>query len=131
MFHRIKLFELMSDRLEIVKVNNIKFPILFSDIKSMKFFGREKGSLVKQLSKEADAMKWQEFPYYVGIEGASGKILISRKSGVNRLRYLLPWLNTLEKSRHYSLCPSEPKEFFDQLCVAYEKWRRTNVKGNQ
>ncbi|MFC1839333.1 adenylate/guanylate cyclase domain-containing protein [Thermodesulfobacteriota bacterium] len=146
---KIKLFDLMNDRLEIVKGDNKRFSILFSDIKSIIFYGKEKGSLIRYLYKEADqhksigaddkssiftGLKTFRFtgmmPYSIGIGGSSlGSVYIVRKSGFNLLKILIPWLNTLEKSKNYMLHPSDPKEFFDQLHIAYEKWKRANVKS--
>jgi class 3 adenylate cyclase len=145
-FQRIKLFDLVSDKIEVLKGNNKRFSILFSDIKSIGFCSRKKGSLLKYIYREVDqynAMKeydeilifnlwWKELndfkrPYPIGI-GTKGQIIISRKSGFGKLRLLLPWLHTLEKCQHYSIQPSEPKEFFEQLLVAYEKWKRANAR---
>jgi hypothetical protein len=70
-------------------------------------------------------------PYEIGFSGrANCMIFITRKSGVGWLKLLLPWLHTLEKSRSYILRPSEPKEFSEQLYVAYEKWKRLNIKAH-
>jgi len=54
-----------------------------------------------------------------------------RLKGSNWRGLFFPWFYTLHKSQHLALNLTEPEEFFDQLCVAYEKWQRTNVKGNQ
>jgi len=68
-------------------------------------------------------------PYSIGIRGMNKEaVYIVRKSGFNLLKILIPWLHTLSKSKNYVLHPSEPREFFDQLSVAYEKWKRLNVK---
>ena len=148
MFQKIKLFDLMSDRLEIVKGDNKRFSLLFSDIRSIIFYGKKKGSLIKYLYKEADQYKSMArddrysiltqlkafrfihmMPYSIGIRGMNKEaVYIVRKSGFNLLKILIPWLHTLSKSKNYVLHPSEPREFFDQLSVAYEKWKRLNVK---
>ena len=149
MFQRIKLFDLMSDRLEFVKEDNERFSIPFSDIESIKIIIPEKrsgflGLSTKSLYKTADQYNAMEdyeqvpnikinrrqelpFAYTIGL-GRKGSILIKRKSGYNLLKMLMPWLDTLKKSKYYALCPSEPREFFDQLFIAYEKWKRLNVK---
>ena len=141
-FRPIKLFDLMSDRLEIVKGDNERFSIPFADIRSMEFYGRGKGFVIpKFLYKKVDEgtplKDYKEFStfwpnltdllllawaYDIGI-GRIRQIHIIRKSGFKWLKHLKPWLHTLQKSQSYILYPSAPKEFFDQLCVAYEKWR--------
>jgi class 3 adenylate cyclase len=150
MFQKIKLFDLMSDRLEIVKGDNKRFSLLFSDIRSIIFYGKKKGSLIKYLYKEADQYKSiarddrysiltqlkafrfiHMMPYSIGIRGMNKEaVYIVRKSGFNLLKILIPWLHTLSKSKNYVLHPSEPREFFDQLSVAYEKWKRSNIKAH-
>jgi class 3 adenylate cyclase len=146
--NQIKLFELMTDRLEIVKRNNKRFSIPFSDITSIRFVYKTKERSLKYFYKEADPyntmeeykeilgyeLMWKDrsrMVYQIGIEKIErkkGVIYISRKSGLNLLGLFLPWLHTLEKSQHYFLSVSEPKEFFDQLFVAYEKWKRANAR---
>lgn len=140
-FHRIKLYDLMSDRIDIVKTNNKRISILFSDIKSIKFYFRKRDSLLKWLYKEADQYKAMEdydeifflkaqyrLPSSYGVGMSSNeRILITRISGFKYLAILLPWLFTLDKYRHISLFPSETKEFFDHLYIAYDKWKKLNV----
>jgi hypothetical protein len=148
MFQKIKLFDLISDRLEIVKSDNKRFSILFSNIKTIIFYGKEKGSLIKYLYKETEQNKSmvdddkpsvfarfkayrfiKMMPYSIGTRGNKKEaVYIVRKSGFNLLKILIPWLNTLAKSKNYVLHPSEPREFFDQLSVAYEKWKRANIR---
>jgi hypothetical protein len=67
-------------------------------------------------------------PYPIGVV-KKAEILINRKSGVT-LAKILPWLHTLEKSQSYIFAPSDPEEFFEQLNVAYEKWKRLNIKAH-
>jgi len=145
MSRRIKLFDLMSDRIEIVKRNDIRFSILFSDIESMSiiYYGK-KGIPSKLLYKTADKYISMKIPsvtftkmrlhdlklgpgYVLGV-GPGEVIKVTRKSGYAWSKILLPWRNTFENSRGYELHVSEPREFFDQLCVAYDKWKRTNVQ---
>ena len=70
------------------------------------------------------------FNYSIGVGGKSTeRVCISRKSGYKWMKYLMPWLHTLEKSRDFILHMQETREFSDQLFVAYEKWKRVNMKG--
>jgi hypothetical protein len=36
----------------------------------------------------------------------------------------LPWFNLPERAKLLALTPADPHEFFEQLTVAYEKWKR-------
>ena len=160
---RIRLFDLMSDRLEIVKKNNKKVAIPFSDIELIRFAKTVKPKtlitkilyITKTLYKEVDQnntmeeyheisdfqslkkgmklLKKASIPYEIGIADRWTRnigitITILRKSGIGWLKVLFPWLHTLENSRCYVLQPTEPMEFSEQLSVAYEKWKRTNVR---
>jgi hypothetical protein len=140
--NRIKQYDLMSDGIDIVKKNNIRISILFSDIKSIKYYFRKKDSLLKWLYKEADRYTAMEdykeisflnaqyrLPSSYGVGMSSNeRILVTRVSGFKYLAILLPWRFTLDKYRNISLFPSETKEFFDQLYVAYEKWKKSNLE---
>jgi len=151
-FKRIKLFELMSDRMEIIKTNNKKYIIPFSEIKLIQIFKKSEGSILNLKYKEVDqyhSMKdytdirryklWlknvSKVFYSIGSERFEDKnrgiIHISRKSGRNWLSVFFPWFHSLERSNHLLLSVPEPEEFFEQLYIAYEKWKLTNVKGNQ
>jgi hypothetical protein len=146
---RIKLFELMGDRIEIVKKNNERFLIPFTDIEEIlgsipknkkgwawKIFYRhiDRNSAMKDCEevslKELIKKFGMPLTYPVGLD-VKGGVTIKLNSGYNYLKLLLPWLNTIEKSKFICFSPSDPEEFFDQLAVAFEKWKRTNVKGNQ
>ncbi|MFC1840241.1 adenylate/guanylate cyclase domain-containing protein [Thermodesulfobacteriota bacterium] len=149
LLNKIKLFELMSDRLEIIKSNNEKYIISFSEIKLIKIFKRPKRSILKTKYKEIGhqhTMKnyklisrfklwWKDLSkmfYQIGLEYVNDKkgiIHISRKSGRNWLNFIFPWLHSLERSNHLFLSVPEPEEFFDQLFVAFEKWKKSGVKN--
>ncbi|MFC1839338.1 adenylate/guanylate cyclase domain-containing protein [Thermodesulfobacteriota bacterium] len=143
LFRRIRFFDVTDDSMEIVKGKNKRFSIPFSEIESIIHFKKKKGSIHKYLYKMIDRYNvikdYQEVssfrlskmtfgPYDIGIgSGKKGQIYITRKSGtITWVKFLLPWMHTLEKSKRYSLGTSEPEEFYDQLSVAYEKWKRTN-----
>jgi hypothetical protein len=150
----------MSDRIEIVKRNNKRYSIPFSDINSIRILYSETKETNKFLSTKSSKILYKEvnqndimqdyhkfsewkssligmsmflsIPYQIGVplRVEDRGIFITRKSGVGLLKLLLPWLQTLEKSRSYFLFPSEPKEFSEQLYVAYEKWKRLNIKAH-
>ncbi len=151
-FKRIKLFELMSDRLEIKKPNNEKYIIPFSEIELITIFKKPKGSILNLKYKEVDqyrSMKdyidvpgykiWfknvSKVYYSIGVESGANKkrgiIHISRKSGRNWLSLIFPWFYSLERSNHLLLALPDPEEFFDQLSVAYEKWKRANAEASK
>jgi class 3 adenylate cyclase len=144
-FRRIKLFELMNDRLEIIKTNNEKYSIPFSDIKwvGISISTKDAKYLFKRVDQDSVmedyekisflklwdlSLKENKLAYQIGV-GSKGSIFISCKSEGSLLAMIFPWLHTLERSSYYNFFPSEPEEFFDQLSVAYEKWKKLNVKG--
>ena len=154
-FRKIKLIDLMNDRIEITNRKNKRFSILFSDIRlfslsdSLKFeIGIPRKKAIKSFKYilcdntdkydakvicDADSYMKINFqtlkggvPYLLG--SGTKVIYIMRKSGFGWLKLLFPWLNTIEKSKSYQLSTSNPEEFFDQLYIAYEKWKRINSK---
>ncbi|MFC1839219.1 adenylate/guanylate cyclase domain-containing protein [Thermodesulfobacteriota bacterium] len=140
-FQRIKLFDLMMDRLVIIKGNKKEISIPFSDIKTIEYDGgllRKNGyrginpyHSMKDF-KRMSILQWFKnklrMPYQVGFIAMKGRIYICRKRGFKLFSILLPWRHSIEKSQAYCLCPSEPKEFFEQLYIAYEKWKRSSVE---
>jgi class 3 adenylate cyclase len=140
-FQRIKFFELMSDGLEIVKGDNTRFSIPFSHIESIGIVIPKKSKLfykeVDQYNAMDDYKKISIFKFIykdlittnigLGTVFTKGLVTINCKSGFKWLRFFLPWLFNLGKSKYYSLHPSDPEEFFDQLYTAYEKWKRLNI----
>jgi hypothetical protein len=155
MLKGIKLFDLMDDRIEVVKRNNDKILIPFSDIEVIRFIAAVKpksliakilnitnvqykefnqNSTMKEYQKLTDFQSLkkntQYMPYEIGWTDRwtdkGIQIYIFRKSGIGWLKLLLPWKHNLEKSRSYVLRPSDPWEFSEQLYIAYEKWKRSN-----
>ena len=63
-------------------------------------------------------------PYSFGFGSRIGEVHVYRKKGFNKIRLLAPWLNSPKKSKVISITPSDPKEFFEQLEVAYAKWKK-------
>ena len=134
---------------QLQKNNNEKYIIPFSEIKLIHIFKKSEGSTLNYKYKEVDqyhSMKdYIEVPgyklwlknlskvfYSIGSERIEDKergiIHISRKSGRNWLSVILPWFHSLERSNNLFLSVSNPEEFFDQLSVAYEKWKRMSAK---
>jgi hypothetical protein len=147
----VKIFDLMSDRIEILLGKNKIFAIPFSDIEFIRFVIPQKGLFTKILYKEVDQFNamneykeisfgeyWQLFRnkqkgvgFDIGLPIQKGKLIIGRKApGISWFYFLLPWKRSLifERGRYGNLFPSEPEEFFDQLSVAYEKWKRANPR---
>jgi hypothetical protein len=65
------------------------------------------------------------FPAYsFGLGGGEGEIRVRLKEGFRLLRVLVPWFNTAVRSMDIGLHPFAAREFFDQMDVAFAKWRR-------
>ena len=63
-------------------------------------------------------------PYSFGFGSRKGEIHILLKEGFRAMRIVVPWLNSPVKSRDMSLLPFAPKEFYEQMQVAFEQWKR-------
>jgi hypothetical protein len=63
-------------------------------------------------------------PYSFGLGGREGEIRVRLKEGVRLLRVLVPWFNTAVRSMDIGLHPFAAREFFDQMDVAFAKWKR-------
>ncbi|MBI3112676.1 MAG: protein kinase [Ignavibacteriales bacterium] len=68
-------------------------------------------------------------PYSFGFSSRRGEVRIERSTGWNRLRIVFPWFHSPSKSRFISLTPSDPREFFEQLEIAFAKWKRQKVSS--
>ena len=139
---RPKMIELLEDHIMIRFKSNKVFNIYFSEIESIRFFDKTQKSKralkyrlldpfhrIADYSKFGIAMWFNEVflgilpPFFFGFGSKKGEILIQRKKGWNKLRLLMPWLNTSKRSRTLSLTPSDPREYFQQLELAYTKWK--------
>jgi hypothetical protein len=145
---RAKVIELLEDQVAIRFGRGRSFTLHFSEIERMRFFDREhksgralKHRVLDPFHRVAD---YSDFgirvwfkevllgllpPFSFGFGSKKGEIIIERKEGWNRLRLLMPWLNRPKKSRIFSLNPSDPSEYFQQLQVAYAKWKRMQAPG--
>ena len=145
---RPKIIELLEDRIAIhVKVGK-EFTLHFSEIRSIRFYDYKLKSqrTVKQrvLDPFYRIADYSNFglriwfkdvvlgvlpPFSFGFGSKKGEIIVDRQKGWKNLRFLLPWLKTYRKSRSISLTPSDPSEYFQQLQVAYAKWKRMQAPG--
>ena len=145
---RAKVIELLEDQVAIRFGRGRSFTLQFSEIERMRFFDHEhkgrralKQRVLDPFHRVAD---YSDFgirvwfkdvllgllpPFSFGFGSKKGEIIIERKEGWNRLRLLMPWLNRQKKSRIFSLNPSDPSEYFQQLQVAYAKWKRMQAPG--
>jgi hypothetical protein len=145
-----KMIELLEDRIAIRFKSCKVFSLHFSEIESIRLFDRTqkkeralKYRLLDPFHRIADYSKfgfvmWLSEvvlgilpPFFFGFGSKRGEVLIRRKKGWNRLRLFFPWLNTSKRSRAISLTPSDPREYFQQLEVAYEKWKRAASSENK
>lgn len=143
---RVMQIYLRKDRLDIVKKDNRIFPVMFSDIDSFEIFRIKKpdkrlsfshkilikradqyhiDSDYKEISNNKVKIRLEAYPL-VGDLYRPGNIQISRKAGTGILKFIFPWLDTLEKSRHYTLALTDPDGFYDKLSSAYMKWQNKN-----
>jgi hypothetical protein len=144
---RIKRFDLMNDRLEIIRKDNKRFTILLSDIESIKMTRVKEGKILNQnIERYNTTEEYKDLKIFKMIKIPLGKkkfaqiypsvIYISRKLPkfkFSLLNMILPLYNChyfLERAKVIALQPADPKEFFAQLSFAYEKWKQTNIKQN-
>ncbi len=140
---RPKLYDLMEDQVRALFRDGTNLSIHFSEIDGLRFFdpGVNKArpfkyKIIDPLSRIENYEnmtfgKWikEVFnilpPYSFGFGSKQGEIHIRLKEGFRAMRVVIPWFNTPVRSKDMSLLPFAPKEFFDQLQVALEKWKRT------
>ena len=145
------MIELLEDRIMIRFKSDKVFNLYFSEIESIRLFDhvqkRERAlkyRLLDPFHRIADYSKFSTImwlkevvlgilpPFSFGFGSKKGEVLVYRKKGWNRLRLFMPWLNTSKRSRALSLTPSDPKEYFQQLELAYAKWKRlASPENNQ
>jgi hypothetical protein len=137
-----KIFDLMDDQIRVMFKDGSLFIIPFTDIKRLRFYdpiASKKRPLVLRifdswyLEDDLSMTFFQllkrrqknRFPYSFGFSSKEGGIYIERIGGVSfHIRRVRPWLNVPAKANLIALTPTNPREFFDQLKIAYEKWKR-------
>jgi len=138
---RPKSYDLLEDKVQVTFRTGKSFSIPFAEIEKFHFFGRRSARpLINKILDPfyriphntpftikvwfTEVILNMLPPYSFGFSSRHGEIQIHRRKGVNKTRILLPWLNTFKRSKIISLSPSDPKEFFEQLEVAYAKWKK-------
>lgn len=141
-----KLFDLMDNRISIRFEDAGLFVLPFEDIKRLRFYDpvakKKRPLLFKVLDSwylEDDLAltffqllrnKRKGIPYSFGFSSKEGAVYVERIGAISFLRRLfLPWLNVRGKAKLIALTPANPKEFFEQLTTAYEKWKRHNPRN--
>ncbi len=145
---RPTLFELFEDRIELMFDNGISYAIPFGEIFLVHYFLRPlkasgvtlwrwlsanmKGansdygvSIVSNMVSAAETIS----PYSFGFGSKKGEIHIRKKTGasfVSKESQMRPWKVGYVHERDIAITPAEPKEFYDQLAVALEKWKRVH-----
>lgn len=138
-----KIYDLLDDEIRIVFKDTSVFVIPFSDIRRFRFYDPSVQSKRSLLWKVLDpvyvmdddksltafqrlkrSLKPKILPYSFGFSSKEGGVIVERFSGIKSLRIALPWFNLPEKANLLALTPADPLEFFEQLKVAYEKWKR-------
>ena len=144
---RPQMIELLEDRVTLRFKRGKVYTLQFSEIESIRFFDyeqkRQRALKHKLLDPFYRVVDYSRFgirvwfkdvvlgilpPFFFGAGSKKGEIIVERKKGWKNMRLLTPWLNTPKKSRELSLTPSDPKEYFDQLKVAYAKWKKVQSK---
>jgi hypothetical protein len=138
-----KIFDLTEDKIRVIFKDASIFVIPFADINRFRFFdpiAKRKRPLVFKifdalyLEDDLSVSFFQLLkrnrkrgnPYPFGFSSKEGGLYVERVTGVAHLRIVLPWLNVPAKAKLIALTPTNPREFFDQLKIAYEKWKRRN-----
>ena len=139
---RPRSYDLLEDSLRVVLANGRSFSISFGEIAETWYYDPVAKASRPLLAKIVDPFfrvadyKSLSFriwarkvflnvlpPYSFGFGARQGEIIICRKTGVERLRQLLPFLNTAKRSRVLGLSPADPKEFYEQMGTAMQRWR--------
>jgi len=138
-----KIFDLMDDHIRVMFEDGSLFVIPFADMKQFHFYdpvaNKKRPFVFKMLDPwylEDDLSKpffqllkrkKRGIPYSFGFSSKEGGITIERIDGISLLlRLARPWLHTPATAKLMVLTPSNPREFCDQLKIAYEKWKRRN-----
>ena len=136
-----KIFDLLEDQIRVIFQDAVVFVIPFAEISRFRFYDPElarkrplrfKMFDLSYLEDDLAVNSFQQImnklkrgnPYWFGFSSKEGGITIERLGGVGLLRVFLPWLNVPSKAKVIALTPANPREFFDQLKIAYEKWKR-------
>jgi hypothetical protein len=141
---RPKLYDLLEDQVRILFQDGSQYTIHFSEIAAVRYFDREMNKnrpllrkIIDPLSRVAANKKitlisWIKnvvfniMPAYTfGYNSKKGEIHIRRKKGFRLLRFIFPWFNSPSKSKDIGLLPSAPKEFFEQLRHAVQRWQKS------
>jgi serine/threonine protein kinase len=139
---RPRSFDVLEDSVSVVFRNGKRFTIHFRDIEHVRFYDTAAKAarplLIKIIDPFFRVADFKNFtfgiwftkvflspmpPYNFGFGARQGEIIIQKAKGFERLRVLLPFLNTPEKSRVVGLSPNEPGEFHEQLDLAIRKWK--------
>jgi hypothetical protein len=140
---RPKMIELLEDRVTLHFRRGKVHTLHFYEIRSIRFFDYEQKSQrplkyklldpfyrITDYSRFGVSMWFKEValgilpPFFFSAGSKKGEIIVERKKGWERMRLLMPWLNTPKKSRAIILNPSDPKEYYQQFTVAYAKWKK-------
>ena len=145
---RPRLYDLREDQVRVHFPDGHRLSILFSEIASIRYadpgaererpllrkladpFARVPAGTPLTFRRWVDEVFLNPFPPYAfGLGGREGEIRVRLLEGVRLLRVFLPWMNTPVRSMDIGLHPVAPREFFEQLEVAFAKWRRVHGAG--
>jgi class 3 adenylate cyclase len=140
---RPKLYDLIEDQVRIIYRDGTTLSIHFSEIDRLSLINNRLKSLRPLRYKIIDpfgrindygTMTFKTWlkevalnilpPYSFGFGSAQGEILITLLAGFRTMRMVIPSWNTPLKSRDLSISPFDAREFYEQLDVAFKKWRR-------
>ena len=143
---RPMIFDLFEDRIQLTFTSGKSYAIGFEDIFLVHYYARGKAvpgqnrwrsvksflggqDMTLSASPVTSSALSQEMisPYAFGFGSRKGEIHIRKKAGVafaSRESFVKPWKVDYLRERDVAITPTEPKEFYDQLLTAYEKWRR-------
>lgn len=140
---RPRLYDLREDQVRVLFPDGSRLSILFSEIDRIDFADPAAARMRTFFRKLADPfcrvpagepldprtwvreVLFNPFPAYsFGLGGREGEIRVRLKEGVRLLRVLVPWFNTAVRSMDIGLHPFAAREFFDQMDVAFAKWKR-------
>ena len=138
-----KLYDLMEDQVRVLFPDGTNLSIQFIEIDHLRYFDPEENgrrsffrklidpfSRIEDFSSLTFGLWFREVvlnifpPYSFGFGGGQGEVHVRLKEGYRGLRMVIPWFNTPVRSKDMSLLPFAPREFFEQMDVAFANWKR-------
>jgi class 3 adenylate cyclase len=134
------LYELLEDRIQAIYSTGRTYVIHFSDIMTVSYFRLRIHNTLRRSFRSSftvlsSALPWKvqlfagrddlAVPVSLGFAARNGSIHIRRVAGNRAPKFhFIPWKITPDECKDIEISPSQPREFFNQLRIALERWRQ-------